>query len=66
LLYTYVSFTITVLPFNVVNCFGFDLLSLKSAAVPPAPFASADAAAAAPGTRRTWLARNSSELTRSE
>jgi hypothetical protein len=51
----------TVRPFSVVYCLALVLFSLKVAA---ASFAE-PGAATPPGTRRTWLARNSSFVARS-
>lgn len=60
LLYTNASLIITVRPFAVEYCFAFPRLSLKLVVsltwlFGPTP----------PGTRKTWLARNSSEPLRS-
>jgi hypothetical protein len=60
LLYMKASLTITVRPFAVVYCFAFPLVSLKLPTsltwlLGPTP----------PGTRRTWLAKKSSDPLRS-
>jgi hypothetical protein len=67
LVYKNPSFNMTVRPFNVVYCFSFALVSLKVGGPSPLTcFAGGADAETFPGMRMTWLARKSSEFTRSE